>query len=262
MYANFLYKQEYQGCKDSIVSNDAVVLAHGSVPTFSVRDDFFFLPATYNITATNNTLVEMNAIMRSLGYQFGADDTKAQAFPYIVRDIIANASNTDYQTIKPQLTGKLNNSTLQANSSTNFKAFIDAGELIIQKEANNAAYNLNVSNAYLAKVPVTAATFQQIKVVRTANQQEATLEIPDLTANALNSANCVTLNYQYWAGMALATSGSTGMGETIELTCYNLAGVKVAVHSLGYPVTLRIRNTGIQASPGYELFCAYYDYPF
>ena len=65
-----------QPCKDSIVAGDSVIAASGSVPTFTIKNEYLFLPPTTPILPTT-TRTELDAILRNLGNSFGNDTLKA-----------------------------------------------------------------------------------------------------------------------------------------------------------------------------------------
>ena len=127
-YARFLYRAEFQNCIQSIVGNDPEVIAYRFVPTVFVNNTLLHLAPGSRITNASNQ-TDVDAALRTIGTNFGANSTKTAAYPTLVQDIINIPLFSSYTN---DLISRLDGAFPQATDRTNYLNLVQAANNIIQ----------------------------------------------------------------------------------------------------------------------------------
>ena len=217
-YGRFLYRPEFQACKAAIVGNDPAVIANRGMLAFSVNNTLFNLMPSSRITSSSPR-VEIDATLRDVGTQFGANATVTAALPTLVADII---SNPEYSNVKDELISRIDGSFPQATSRSNYDNLVQATNNIIQKESPSANFQSAHSNVVFGKQVIASNT----PVTQTVGfgAQSVEMHFNSLASQELYQAGIRSCNFVANKQNLFATGTPSDMIEEVE--CYDSSGNK------------------------------------
>ena len=252
-YGRFLYRQEFQACKAAIVGNDAAVIANRGMVGFSVNNTLFNLAPASRITSSSPR-IDIDAALRDVGTQFGANATVTAALPTLITDI---QSNSEYNNVKNDLITRIDGSFPQATTRSNYENLVLATNNIIQRESggNNALLSAN-TNIIFGKEIIASNT----AVTKTVGfgAQSVEMHFNSMASQELYQAGIRSCNFVANKQNLFATGAPSDMIEEVE--CYDASGNKQAVSGLTNKLNFIFENPSIfRQDATMETRCAFFN---